>query len=130
MESKNNVRISNAVAYIKLSFSDISISIKDIFGNLLSHSSASLLGFSGSSKNSIVSAKKVASTVAYSAKKQGIEKVSIIIKGSGVGRQATISSIEDAGLEIDIIKDISPLHHNGCKTPKIKRRYPVSCNFS
>lgn len=129
MKGKNNVHIPSGVAYIKLSFSDIIISIKDNLGNLLSCSSASLLGFSGSKKSSAIAAGKVASIVACSAKDQGLKKVSVIIKGAGIGRQSAIRAIQDAGLEITTIKDLSPLHHNGFRPPKKKRYQRIICNL-
>ena len=116
VSSKKKVKknVATGTAHIHSSFNNTIVSITDEQGNLLSWSSAGSLGFRGSRKNTPFAASEAATKAADAAKEHGLKKVSVNIKGPGAGRQA-------AGLEIDTIRDVTPIPHNGCRPPKRRR---------
>ena len=116
---KKNVAIGTA--HIHSSFNNTIVSITDEQGNLLSWSSAGSLGFRGSRKNTPFAASEAATKAADAAKEHGLKKVSVNIKGPGAGREAAIRALQAAGLEIDTIRDVTPIPHNGCRPPKRRR---------
>lgn len=109
------------VAHIKASFNNVIVTISDIYGNTISWSSAGKNGFKGSRKNTPYAAQTTSEAAAKEAHDLGLKKVDVFVKGPGAGREAAIRALNQAGLEILSIKDITPIPHNGCRPPKRRR---------
>ncbi len=107
--------------YISSSYNNTSITLTDSSGDVLAWSSAGNIGFKGTKKATPFAASKVAEVLAQKAEKEGIEKISIFVKGIGGGRDSAIKSLASRGLDIILIKDITPIPHNGCR-PRRPRR--------
>jgi len=112
---------SNGIVHIKASFNNTIITITDTKGNVISWSTAGKAGFKGSKKSTPFAAQVAAQATAREAMDLGLRKVEVWVKGPGSGREATIRSIQAAGLEITTIKDVTPIPHNGCRPPKKRR---------
>lgn len=108
-------------AHIKASFNNIIISMTNGSGQVVSWSSAGKMGFRGSKKNTPYAAQKAAEDCAKAAHELGLRKVNVYIKGAGVGRESAVRTIQEAGIEVAAIKDVTPLPHNGCRPPKRRR---------
>lgn len=108
-------------AHIKASFNNIIISITNMTGQVVSWASAGKMGFRGSKKNTPYAAQMAASNCAQKAHDQGMRKVEVYIKGPGSGRDAAIRTLQNTGLEVVSIEDVTPLPHNGCRPPKRRR---------
>lgn len=108
-------------AHIKATFNNIIISITNNDGQVISWSSAGKMGFRGSKKNTPYAAQKAAEDCAKVAHELGLRKVNVYIKGAGVGRESAVRTIQEAGIEVAAIKDVTPLPHNGCRPPKRRR---------
>ncbi len=117
-ERKN---IENGVAHIKSTFNNTIITITDLKGNGLSWSSAGSCGFKGSRKSTPFAAQMAAEASAKVAMEHGLKEVEVLVKGPGAGREAAIRSLQAAGLEVNLIKDVTPIPHNGCRPPKRRR---------
>ncbi len=113
--------VEQGVAHIKSSFNNTIISITDQQGNSICWSSAGNVGFKGSRKSTPFAAQLAAETAAKEAMEQGMNQVEVYVKGPGAGREAAIRSLQAAGLEINMIKDVTPIPHNGCRPPKRRR---------
>ncbi len=113
--------VPNGVAHIHSSFNNTIVTMSDEKGNVLSWASAGGLGFKGSRKNTPFAASEAATVAANAAKEHGLKTVQVYIKGPGAGREAAIRALQTAGLEISMIKDVSPIPHNGCRPPKRRR---------
>ncbi|KOR75465.1 small subunit ribosomal protein S11 [Candidatus Phytoplasma pruni] len=109
------------IAHIHTTFNNTILTITDLEGDVITWSSAGSLGFKGSRKSTSFAAQQVARKVAGFAKDQGMQKVEVFIKGPGVGRETSIRSLQESGLEITAIKDVTPIPHNGCRPPKRPR---------
>ncbi|MEC4559150.1 MAG: 30S ribosomal protein S11 ['Conium maculatum' witches'-broom phytoplasma] len=109
------------IAHIHTTFNNTILTITDLEGDVITWSSAGSLGFKGSRKSTSFAAQQVARKVAGLAKDQGMQKVEVFIKGPGVGRETSIRSLQESGLEITAIKDVTPIPHNGCRPPKRPR---------
>ncbi|MEM6261171.1 MAG: 30S ribosomal protein S11 [Bacteroidota bacterium] len=107
--------------HITSSFNNIIISITDLRGNVISWASAGKMGFRGSKKNTPYAAQVAATDCARKAKDMGLQKVEVFVKGTGSGRESAIRAISNAEIEVTMIKDITPLPHNGCRPPKKRR---------
>ena len=107
--------------HVTASFNNIIISLTDLSGNVISWSSAGKMGFRGSKKNTPYAAQVAASECAKKAYDMGLRKVEAFVKGTGSGREAAIRAVNASGIEITLIKDITPLPHNGCRPPKRRR---------
>ena len=116
--SKN---IENGRATIHASFNNTIVSIADVQGNVISWASAGGLGFKGSRKSTPFAAGEVAETAAKAAMEHGLKTVEVFVKGPGAGREAAIRALQTAGLEVSLIKDVTPIPHNGCRPPKRRR---------
>ena len=112
---------ANGVVHIKATFNNTIITIADSTGRTISWGSAGKVGFKGSKKSTPFAAQQAASTAAKEAMDLGLRKVEIWVKGPGSGREAAIRSLAAAGLEIGVIKDVTPIPHNGCRPPKRRR---------
>ena len=112
---------ANGVANIKSTFNNTIVTLTDIYGNVISWSSAGRMGFKGSRKNTPFAAQLAAQAAAKEAIELGLKKVDVFVKGPGSGRESAIRSLQAAGLEISSIKDVTPIPHNGCRPPKRRR---------
>jgi len=112
---------SNGQVHIKASFNNIIISITNQSGDVVSWSSAGKMGFRGSKKNTPFAAQTAASDCAKVAYDLGMRKAEVFVKGPGAGRESAIRTIQNSGIEVSIIRDITPLPHNGCRPPKKRR---------
>lgn len=112
---------SNGYAYIKSTFNNIIISITNANGQVISWSSAGKMGFRGSKKNTPYAAQTAAEDCAKVAVDAGLRKVEVFVKGPGTGRESAIRTLSQAGLEVALIKDVTPIPHNGCRPPKRRR---------
>ena len=107
--------------HISSSFNNIIITITDLGGNTISWSAAGKMGFRGSKKNTPYAAQVAATDCAKKAYDMGLRKVEVFVKGTGAGREAAIRAVNAAGIEVTLIRDITPLPHNGCRPPKRRR---------
>jgi len=114
-------KVKEGRVYISSSYNNTLITLTDPSGNVLASSSAGSIGFKGTKKATPFAASKVASRVCESAKKLGVEKVEVYVKGIGSGRDSAIRSLAAEGLDIISLKDITPIPHNGCRPPKVRR---------
>jgi len=114
-------RLKEGRIYIFSSYNNTIMTLSDQKGNVLHWKSAGQLGFKGSKKSTPFAASKVAEAVVQVAKKMGIEKISIFVKGIGSGRESALRSVAAHGLEIISIKDVTPVPHNGCRPRKVRR---------
>jgi small subunit ribosomal protein S11 len=112
---------STGQVHIRASFNNIIISITNNAGQVISWASAGKMGFKGSKKNTPYAAQMAAANCAQVAFELGLRKVEVFVKGPGAGRESAIRTIQNAGLEVSIIKDVTPLPHNGCRPPKRRR---------
>jgi small subunit ribosomal protein S11 len=117
-ERKN---VSYGVAHIKSSFNNTIVTFADQQGNTISWASAGNVGFKGSRKSTPYAAQQAAETAARRAMEHGMRKVDVVVKGPGSGRETAIRSIQNAGIEVVGIKDVTPIPHNGCRPPKRRR---------
>ena len=117
-EKKN---IESGKAYIKSSFNNTIVTITDLKGNAVAWATAGQVGFKGSRKSTPFAAQMAAEKAAKEAMEHGMKAVEVMVKGPGAGREAAIRSLQAAGLEVSIIKDVTPIPHNGCRPPKRRR---------
>ncbi|CAD5254800.1 MULTISPECIES: 30S ribosomal protein S11 [Imperialibacter] len=108
-------------AHIRASFNNIIIAMTNNNGQVISWASAGKMGFRGSKKNTPYAAQVAAQDCAAKAYDQGLRKVEVFVKGPGSGRESAIRTIQNAGIEVTVIKDVTPLPHNGCRPPKRRR---------
>ncbi len=117
-ERKN---IERGCAHIQSTFNNTIVTITDVTGNAISWASAGGLGFRGSRKSTPYAAQIAAETAAKSAMEHGMKSVEVFVKGPGSGREAAIRALQATGLEVNMIKDVTPIPHNGCRPPKRRR---------
>ena len=117
-ERKN---IEKGQAHIHSSFNNTIVTITDVQGNAISWASSGGLGFKGSRKSTPYASQLTAETAAKAAMEHGLKSVEVFVKGPGSGREAAIRALQTAGLEISMIKDVTPIPHNGCRPPKRRR---------
>ena len=118
---KTPLKAKEGRVYISSSYNNTLITLTDSMGNVLTWSSAGSIGFKGTKKATPFAASKVAESICGVAKRLKIEKVSILIKGIGSGRESAIRSLVSHGLDVISITDITPVPHNGCRPPKVRR---------
>ena len=121
VKRKERKNIEHGVAHIRSTFNNTIVTITDTRGNALSWASAGGLGFRGSRKSTPFAAQMAAETAAKSAMEHGLKQIEVYVKGPGAGREAAIRSLQAAGLEVNMIKDVTPIPHNGCRPPKRRR---------
>lgn len=117
-EKKN---IERGAAHIRSSFNNTLVTITDLQGNAISWSSSGSLGFRGSKKSTPFASQMAAETAARAAMEHGLRTVEVYVKGPGSGRESAIRALQTAGLEVNMIKDVTPIPHNGCRPPKRRR---------
>ena len=117
-ERKN---IPSGVAHIRSTFNNTIVTITDKQGNVVSWASAGNMGFKGSRKSTPFAAGLAAASAAKVAMDHGMREVEVYVKGPGAGREAAIRSLQAAGLDVNMIKDVTPIPHNGCRPPKRRR---------
>ncbi|HEX6972419.1 MAG TPA: 30S ribosomal protein S11 [Limnochordia bacterium] len=117
-ERKN---IPTGVAHIRSTFNNTIVTITDRQGNVIAWSSAGNVGFKGSKKSTPFAAGVAAEQAARTAMEHGVREIEVYVKGPGSGREAAIRSLQAAGLEVNLIKDVTPIPHNGCRPPKRRR---------
>ena len=121
VKAKPKRNVAHGVAHIKSTFNNTLVSISDMNGMVLSWASAGTVGFKGSKKSTPFAAQLAAEKAAKAAMEHGLKKVDVMVKGPGSGRETAIRSLATAGLEIVMIKDVTPVPHNGCRAPKRRR---------
>ena len=117
-ERKN---IEKGAAHIRSSYNNTIVTITDTMGNALSWASAGELGYRGARKSTPFAAQMAAETAAKAAMEHGLKTVEVFVRGPGPGREAAIRALQVAGLDITLIKDVTPIPHNGCRPPKRRR---------
>jgi small subunit ribosomal protein S11 len=120
-KKKEKLNIPAGVAHILATFNNTIISITDLEGNLVAASSAGAIGFKGSRKGTPFAAQQAATIAANAAKEYGMRTLHVQLRGPGAGRESAIRALQNAGLEVKAIRDITPIPHNGCRPPKRRR---------
>ncbi|AEI66776.1 30S ribosomal protein S11 [Corallococcus macrosporus] len=118
---KGKKNILNGVVHIQSTFNNTIITITDVSGNVISWSSAGARGFKGSRKSTPFAAQVAAGDAAAKAMEHGLKNVSVFVKGPGAGRESALRALAAAGLKINLIRDVTPIPHNGCRQPKRRR---------
>ncbi|HZX21332.1 MAG TPA: 30S ribosomal protein S11 [Clostridia bacterium] len=118
---KTRKNIERGRAHIQSTFNNSIVTLTDMQGNVIAWSSAGQLGFKGSRKSTPFAAQMAAEAAAKAAMEQGLKTIEVYVKGPGAGREAAIRSLQAAGLEVNLIKDVTPIPHNGCRPPKRRR---------
>jgi len=113
--------ITHGHAHVKSTFNNTIVSITDTNGDVLAWASAGTVGFKGTKKGTPFAAQLAAERVAEKAREFGVQRVDVFVKGPGSGRETAIRSLQTAGLEVGVIRDVTPLPHNGCRPPKRRR---------
>ena len=113
--------VERGVAHIRSSFNNTIVTITDVQGNALSWASACGMGFRGNKKSTPFAAQMAAETAAKASQEFGLKSVDVLVKGPGSGREAAIRALQTAGLDVTMIKDVTPIPHNGCRPPKRRR---------
>jgi small subunit ribosomal protein S11 len=120
-KKKEKKNITDGVAHIQSTFNNTIVTITDLSGNVISWSTAGLQGFKGSRKSTPFAAQMAAEDAVRKAKEQGMRRVQVYIKGPGAGRESALRSLQLAGLIVTMIRDVTPVPHNGCRPPKRRR---------
>ena len=120
-KNKNKKNILNGVVHIQSTFNNTLITFTDVSGNVISWSSAGSRGFKGSRKSTPFAAQVAAGDAAAKAMEHGLKNVQVLVKGPGAGRESALRAIAAAGLKISLIRDITPIPHNGCRQAKRRR---------
>lgn len=118
---KERKNIDRGVAHIQSTFNNTIVTISDMQGNVISWSSSGALGFKGSRKSTPFAAQSAAEVATKAAMEHGMKTVEVYVKGPGSGREAAIRALQATGLEITMIRDVTPIPHNGCRPPKRRR---------
>jgi small subunit ribosomal protein S11 len=120
-KKKEKKNIPTGMAHIKATFNNTLVTITDPAGNVVSWSSAGVQGFKGSRKGTPFAAQLAAQDAARKAMEHGMRNVDVYVKGPGAGREAALRALQAAGLSVNLIRDVSPIPHNGCRPPKRRR---------
>jgi small subunit ribosomal protein S11 len=120
-KKKEKKNIPTGVAHVQSTFNNTIITITDLEGQVVCWSSAGAMGFKGSRKGTPFAAQVAGEDTARKAKEHGVKRVEVYVKGPGSGREAAIRALQAAGLQISLIKDVTPIPHNGCRPPKRRR---------
>ena len=118
---RDRKNVSVGVAHVKSSFNNTIVTITDTEGNVISWASSGAVGFKGSRKSTPFAAQLAAERAAKAAQEHGIRRVDVEVKGPGSGRDTAVRSLQNSGIEVSSIKDVTPIPHNGCRQPKRRR---------
>ncbi len=118
---RDRKNVSSGVVHIKSSFNNTIVSITDTEGNVIAWASSGGVGFKGSRKSTPYAAQQAAERAAAAAQEHGVRRVDVQVKGPGSGRDTAVRSIQNTGIEVISIKDVTPVPHNGCRPPKRRR---------
>ena len=121
VKRKTKKNVLNGIVHVQSTFNNTIITITDVSGNVLSWSSAGARGFKGSRKSTPFAAQVAAGDAAAKAMEHGLKNVSVLVKGPGAGRESALRALAAAGLKISLIRDVTPIPHNGCRQPKRRR---------
>lgn len=121
IKAKGSKNVHTGIAHVQASFNNTIVSITDQVGQLIGWSSAGKVGFKGSRKSTAYAAQMVAQDACRQAMGHGLKEVEVRVKGPGAGRESAVRAIQAVGLEISVIKDVTPVPHNGCRPPKQRR---------
>lgn len=119
--SGKNAKVIEGCAFVQATYNNTIVSLTDVGGNLLAWSSAGSLGFKGPKKATPFAAAKVSETVISKVKGRGLARIKIYVRGIGSGRESAVRTLANSGMEILLIKDVTPVPHNGCRPPKPRR---------
>jgi len=120
-KKKGRKNIAEGVVHIHSTFNNTIVTITDYQGNVISWSSAGSMGFKGSRKGTPFAAQQAADSAAKKAADHGVRSVQVFVRGPGAGRESALRSLQAAGIHISLIKDVTPIPHNGCRPPKRRR---------
>jgi len=120
-KKKSKKNVLNGIVHIQSTFNNTIITITDVTGNVISWSSAGARGFKGSRKATPFAAQVAAGDAAAKAMEHGLKNVQVLVKGPGAGRESALRAISAAGIKISLIRDVTPIPHNGCRQPKRRR---------
>jgi len=118
---RSMVRVTSGIAHVKATFNNTIVTITDLNGSVIAWASAGTAGFTGSRKSSPFAAQLTAEQCARKAMDLGVKQVKVYVKGPGAGRESSIRALQAAGLDITLIKDVTPIPHDGCRPPKRRR---------
>ena len=121
VKKKVKKNVQSGVAHIQSTFSNTIVTITDVSGNVISWSSAGVRGFKGSRKSTPFAAQLAAEDAAKKAIEHGMRTVSVYVNGPGAGRESALRALQSAGFRVSLIRDITPIPHNGCRPPKRRR---------
>ncbi len=120
-KTKEKKNVANGVVHIQATFNNTIVTISDVSGNVLSWSSCGTKGFKGSRKSTPFAAQMAAEDAAKKAQEHGLRSVEVYVKGPGSGRESALRALQSTGLNVTMIKDVTPIPHNGCRPPKRRR---------
>jgi small subunit ribosomal protein S11 len=120
-KKKEKKNIANGVVHIQSTFNNTIVTISDTAGNVISWSSSGVMGFKGSRKGTPFAAQLTSEDAAKKAQEHGMRNVEVYVKGPGAGRESALRALQAAGLNVTLIKDVTPIPHNGCRPPKRRR---------
>jgi small subunit ribosomal protein S11 len=120
-KKKEKKNIANGVVHIQSTFNNTIVTITDTAGNVVSWSSSGVMGFKGSRKSTPFAAQLTSEDAAKKAQEHGMRNVEVYVKGPGAGRESALRALQSAGLNVTLIKDVTPIPHNGCRPPKRRR---------
>ena len=120
-KQKEKRQVLQGVAHIQSTFNNTIVSIADQKGEILSWASAGSVGFKGTKKGTPFAAQMAAENAARKAQEHGLKRVEVMVKGPGSGRETAIRALSNVGIEVSLIKDVTPIPHNGCRAPKRRR---------
>lgn len=118
---KERKNIATGLVHIQSTFNNTIVNITDVKGDTISWASAGMVGFKGSKKSTPFAAQLAAENAARKASDHGLRRVEVLVKGPGAGRETAIRALQQIGIEVTVIRDVTPLPHNGCRPPKRRR---------
>jgi len=121
VKKKVKKNVQSGVVHIQSTFNNTVVTITDVSGNVISWSSAGVRGFKGSRKSTPFAAQLAAEDAAKKAMEHGMRTITVLVKGPGAGRESALRALQQAGFKISLIRDVTPIPHNGCRPPKRRR---------
>ena len=120
-KKKARKNVATGIAHIQSTFNNTIVTITDLMGNVIAWSSAGSRGFKGSRKSTPFAAQLAAEEAARKAQEHGVRSVAVFVKGPGAGRESALRALQTAGFKVTLIRDVTPIPHNGCRSPKRRR---------